>query len=112
MEQLFFPQDISESDEKQILVENAAMPDIAEAEETTECQQQILENIIQDERSSSFPFAAVQSDSNPDTNSQQPESSESMNNFLANLVEENANSLPPVIFILNFFEVKAFKYLI
>lgn len=94
-------QDINESEEKQILVENAAMPDIAEAEEITECQQQISENIIQDERSSSFPFAAAQSDSNPDTNSHQLEASESINNFLANLVEENANSLPPVIFIFN-----------
>lgn len=98
--QQFF-QDISESDEKQILVENAAMLDIAEAEETAEYQQQISQNIFQDERSSSFPFAAVQSDSNLDTNSLLPESSESMNNFLANLVEENANSLPPVIFIIS-----------
>lgn len=78
------------------------MPDIVEAEEIVECEQQISENIIQDERSSSFPFAVVQSDSNPDTNSHQPESSESMNNFLANLIEENANSLPPVMFILSF----------
>lgn len=84
------------------------MPDIAEVEKTTECQQKISENIIQDERSTSYPFAVIQSDSNPDTNSQQPESSESMNNFLANLVEENANSLPSVTFIPNFV-VKTFE---
>lgn len=61
---------------------------------------------VQDEKSSSFPFGTTQSDLNAlhDQSSTgiatdinvQPTSTESIDNFLANLAEDNANSFPSV----------------
>lgn len=70
-------------------------------------QQTPIENIgIQDEKSSSFPFGTLQTDLNAlydqsstgiatDTDVA-PTTTDSIDNFLANLAEDNANSLPSV----------------
>lgn len=89
------------------ITEEVYQHEIAESEEilTEEINEDQTE-YVQDEKSSSFPFGTLQSDMNTlhdqssagvamDINAQ-PTSTESIDNFLANLVEDNANSFPSV----------------
>lgn len=65
----------------------------------------LSDNVVQDEKSSSFPFGTLQSDLNAlyeqssagaATDPDIPPPTDSMDNLLAHLAEDNANSLPSV----------------